>query len=144
VNDNEIKPTTIMLIAGGAVMLLSTFLDWVSFGSGDFKIGANAWETDGFGLQGIFVAIIGLAIGGGVAARQFGNVSMPDKILGFDHDQLHLVLGFAAFLIAFGLQFREGAAIGVLLAWASAAVIVAAAIMDMRAGESEATPPTQF
>ena len=143
-NDNEIKPTTIMLIAGGAVMLLSTFLDWVSFGSGDFKIGANAWETDGFGLQGIFVAIIGLAIGGGVAARQFGNVSMPDKILGFDHDQLHLVLGFAAFLIAFGLQFREGAAIGVLLAWASAAVIVAAAIMDMRAGESEATPPTQF
>ena len=143
-NENEIKPTTIMLIAGGAVMLLSTFLDWVSFGSGDFKIGANAWETDGFGLQGIFVAIIGLAIGGGVAARQFGNVSMPDKILGFDHDQLHLVLGFAAFLIAFGLRFREGAAIGVLLAWASAAVIVAAAIMDMRAGESEATPPTQF
>ena len=55
-----------------------------------------------------------------------------------------LVLGFAAFLIAFGLQFREGAAIGVPLAWASAAVIVAAAIMDMRAGESEATPPTQF
>ena len=144
-DDKDVKPTTIMLIAGGAVMLLSTFLDWVSFGSGDFKIGANAWETDGFGLQGIFVAIIGLVIGGGVAARQFGNVAMPDRILGFDHDQLHLVLGFAAFLIAFGLQFREGAAIGVLLAWVSAAVIVAAAVMDMKAGSTDgATPPTQF
>lgn len=143
-DNSDLKPSTIMLIAGGAVMLLSTFLDWVSFGSGDFEIGANAWETDGFGLQGIFVAIIGLAVGGGVAARQFGNVSMPDKILGFDHDQLHLVLGLAAFLIAFGLQFRDGAAIGVLLAWVSAAVIVAAAIMDMREGAADGTPPTQF
>jgi len=143
-DNSDLKPSTIMLIAGGAVMLLSTFLDWVSFGSGDFKIGANGWETDGFGLQGIFVAIIGLAIGGVVAARQFGNVSMPDRILGFDHDQLHLALGLSAFLIAFGLQFREGAAIGVLLAWASAAVIMAAAIMDMKAASGDTTPPTQF
>ena len=142
--NSDIKPSTIMLIAGGAVLLLSTFLDWVSFGSGNFEVGANAWETDGFGLQGIFVAIIGLAIGGGAALRQFGNVSMPDRILGLDHNQLHLALGFAAFLIAFGLQFRDGAAIGVLLAWASAAVIVAAAIMDMRSGAGDATPPTQF
>ena len=143
-DNSDIKPSTIMLIAGGAVMLISTFLDWVSFGSGDFSVGANAWETDGFGLLGIFVALIGVVIGGGVAARQFGNVSMPDKILGFDHNQLHLVLGLSAFLIAFGLQFRDGAAIGVLLAWASAAVIIAAAIMDMKADSGDTAPPTQF
>jgi hypothetical protein len=136
----DIKPSTIMLIAGGAVMLLSTFLDWVSEG----PFGANAWDTDFFGLHGIFVAIIGLSIGGGVAAKQFGNVSMPDKILGFDHDQLHLALGLSAFLIAFGVQFREGAAIGVLLAWVSAAVIIAAAIMDMKASGADTATPTEF
>lgn len=143
-DNSDLKPSTIMLIAGGAVMLLSSFLDWWSVGSGDFGASANAWDTDLFGLQGIFVAIIGLAIGGGVAAQQFGNVSMPEKILGFDHDQLHLALGLSAFLIAFGLQFREGSAIGLLLAWVSAAVIMAAAIMDMKADSADATPPTQF
>ena len=146
-DSNVIKPSTIMIIAGGAVMLLSTFLDWVSFddcGIAGLDFSANGWETDGFGLLGIFVALIGLVIGGGAALRQFGNVSMPDKILGLDHNQLHLALGFAAFLIPFGLQFRDGAAIGVLLAWAAAAVIVAAAIMDMRSGAGDATPPTQF
>jgi hypothetical protein len=140
----DIKPSTIMLIAGGAVLLLSTFLDWVSFGSGDFSVGSNGWETDGFGLQGIFVAVIGLAIGGGVAASQFGSVKKPDKILGFDHNQLHLALGLSAFLITFGLQLRDGAAIGILLGWVSAAVIMAAAIMDMRAADGDAAPPSQF
>ncbi len=142
---NDIKPSTIMLIAGGAVLLISTFLDWLSFGSGNFSVGASGWNTETNGIQGILVAVIGLAIAGGVAARQFGGVSLPDRILGMDHNQLHLALGFAAFLITFGLQFRSGAAIGVLLGWVASAVIVAAAVMDMKAGDSaSAAPPTQF
>ena len=141
--DNNIKPSTIMLIAGGAVLLLSSFLDWFSVSSGGFSIGASGWEIDGFGLHGIIVALIGLAVGGGVALTTFANVSMPERILGFNHDQLHLILGFSAFLITFGLQFREGAAIGVLLGWIASAVIVAGAYMDMQAAGGDA-PPTQF
>ncbi|MEM9466542.1 MAG: hypothetical protein AAGA90_14300 [Actinomycetota bacterium] len=131
---DNLKTTQIMAMIGGAVLLLSTFLDW----RGPF----NGWETDFFGLQGIFVALIGLAVGGGVAAQAFGGVTLPDRILGLNHDQLHLTLGFAAFLITFGQQFGDSPEIGVLLGWVSAAVIIASAIMNMR--EEPSAPPTQF
>ncbi len=141
--DNNIKPSTIMLIAGGAVLLLSSFLAWFSVSAGGFSSSASGWDVDFFGLHGIFVAIIGLVIGGGVALQTFGNMSMPDRILGFDHDQIHMVLGFSAFLITFGRQFQSEAGIGILLGWIASAVIVAGAYMDMKADGGEA-PPTQF
>ena len=110
---------------------------------GDF--GANAWDTDFFGLLGIFCAIIGLIIAGGVAAQQFGNVSMPDEIFGFSHDQIHLVLGEIALIITLGLIFRGDVGIGLILALIASAVIVAGAIMDLRAGDGGGvSPPQQF
>jgi len=140
--DNNIKPSTIMLIAGGAVLVLSSFLEW----NDRFAFsGSSGWETDLYGIQGIVVALIGLAIGGGVALTKFANVSMPERILGFDHDQLHLVLGFSAFLITFSLQFQTGASIGILLGWIASAVIVAGAYIDIQAaGGASSGPPTQF
>jgi hypothetical protein len=138
--NSDIKPSTIMLIAGGAVLLLSTFLDWQSEGG----FGANGWDTDFYGFHGIFVAVIGLVIALGVALQQFANVDIPDRILGFDHNQVHLVLGFAAFLITFGNILLESVAIGVHLGWIASAVIIAAAIMDMRAGATDSAAPTTF
>ena len=58
---DNLKTTQIMAMIGGAVLLLSTFLDWFSVGN----FGENGWDTSLWGLQGIFVALIGLAIGGG-------------------------------------------------------------------------------
>ena len=140
--DNNIKPSTIMLIAGGAVLLLSSFLEW----NDRFGIdGSSGWETELYGIQGIIVAVIGLAVGGGVALTKFANVSMPERFLGFGHDQLHLVLGFSAFLIMFSLQFQTGASIGILLGWIASAVIVAGAYMDIQAASGAGdSPPTQF
>ena len=147
--NNDIKPSTIMLIAGGAVLAISTFLDWTvfSFNLGDFSResdGFSGWENDAFGLFGIFVFLIGVAIAGGVAAQQFGNVSLPDKILSFDHNQLHFMLGMIAFVPLFGFFLGGPNEIGVLLGFIAAAVIVAAAVMDMKAAEGDAGAPTQF
>ncbi|GJM38391.1 MAG: hypothetical protein DHS20C19_17580 [Acidimicrobiales bacterium] len=145
--NNDIKPSTIMLIAGGAVLFISTFLDWISIDGGEFfgDFGANAWETDAFGLLGIICAVIGLIIGGGVAATQFGNVSMPDKILGFNHDQLHLILGAEALLITFGLFFRGDLGIGLILGLLASIAIVVGAFMDLRAADGGGdAAPTQF
>jgi hypothetical protein len=140
-DNSDIKPSTIMLIVGGAVLLLSTFLDWVSVGS----FGVSAWNSDGFGLFGIYTAVIGLAIAGGVAATQFGNVSLPDRILGFSHDQIHAILSGAAVLISFGFITRGNIGIGLILALLASATMLAASIMDLRAGDSSAAaPPTQF
>ncbi|MDW3220828.1 MAG: hypothetical protein R8F63_19670 [Acidimicrobiales bacterium] len=153
--NNDIKPSTIMLIAGGVVLAISTFLDWAEigfnidfddvFGSGSPDLGVSGWENDAFGLFGIFVFLIGAAVAGGVAAQQFAGVKMPDKILGFDHNQLHFMLGMIAFVPLFGFFLGGPSEIGVLLGFIASAVIVAAAVMDMRAtdgGGGEA--PTQF
>jgi len=139
----DIKPSTIMLIAGGAVMLLSTFLAWLDTGFGSL----SGWSTDAYGLTGIFVALIGIIIAGGTAATTFANVSLPDDILGFTRDQIYCMLGLSAFLITFGLQFGSSTGIGILLGWIASAVVVAGAFMNIQAagaGATPAAPPSQF
>ncbi len=143
--DNNVKPSTIMLIAGGAVLFISTFLDWASFGSGSFSVGINAWDVDGFGFLGIFCAAIGVIIGGGVAASNFGNVSLPDRMLGFNHDQVHFILSSFALLTTVGFLFRGDVGIGLILGLIASGVMVAGAFMDMQgAGGNADAPPTQF
>ena len=147
---SDIKPSTIMLIAGGVVLFISTFLDWYSVSGESFggfesrSFGYNAWETDGFGLLGIFCALIGLVIGGAVAAKQFGNVTLPDSIAGFTSQQLHLILSAFALLITVAIIFRGEVGIGLWLAVIASGVMVAGAVMDQREGEVAASPPTQF
>lgn len=139
--DSNMKPSTIMLIGGGVVLFISTFLDWVSVS----RFGANAWDTDLFGLLGIFCAVIGIVIGGGIAASEFGNVSMPDKMIGFGHDQIHLILSTFALLITFGFIVRGDVGIGLILGLLASGVMVAGSFMDMQAsGGNGDTPPTQF
>ena len=138
--NSDIKPSTIMLIAGGAVMALSTFLDWFGSDFGD----ASAWETEIFGLFGIVVFVIGIAIGGGVAAQQFGNVKMPDMPLGFTHDQIHFILGLVVFVPTISYFLGGPNGIGILLAFVSAGVIIAGSIMDMRSTGADDAAPTQF
>lgn len=139
----DIKPSTIMLFAGGAVLFISTFLDWISAG----PFSASGWSTDAYGLTGIFVAIIGLAVAGGTAATTFANVSLPDEFLGFTRDQVYCVLGLSAFLITFGLQFGNSSGIGVLIGWLASGAVIAGAFIDMQAsgsGSAPAAPPSQF
>ncbi|MEM9519585.1 MAG: hypothetical protein AAGA37_09715 [Actinomycetota bacterium] len=135
---DNLKTTQIMALIGGAVLFLATFLPWF-----DTPLGStNAWETEFFGLKGLFVAVIGLAIAGGIGAQAFGGVTLPERIVGLEHPQIHLTLGFGAFLITFGQQFASNPGVGVLLGWIASAVIVASSMMDMRA--APASPPTQF
>jgi hypothetical protein len=118
-----------MLIAGGAVLLISTFLDWVSVG--DF--GGNGLDTDyAPGLLGIWCLLIGGAIAVLVALQTFGNVNLPARVLGFTWSQLYLMFGLAAFLITFGRQFADNVGFGVTLGWIASAVVVAGAFMEIQ------------
>jgi hypothetical protein len=129
-----------MLIAGGAVLFIASILKWRDFSSSE-----GGLSTDITGLQGFFCLLIGAAIAILVAVQTFGNVNLPGRILGFTWNQLYLVFGVAAFLITFGLQFAEQAAVGILLGWIASAVIVAGAFMEIQ-GESKvgSAPPTTF
>ena len=137
---DNIKPSTWLLMGGGIVLLLSTFLDWVSVG----PFGANAWDTDFFGLLGIYCAIIGLIIGGGIALRQFGNVNMPDQIMGFTHEQIHLIGAEFALLITIGFLVRGDVGIGLWLGLLGSAAMMAGAVMDLKGTGTETAAPSQF
>ena len=133
--ENQIKPSTIMLIAGGVLLFIASLLDWVEFGS----------KTEVFGITWIFTLVIGGGIALLVVLTTFANVSLPDNILGLSMTQVYLMLSFAAFLMTFGLQiggeFRE---IGVLLGWIASAVMVAGAFMEEQGAGGGSAPPTQF
>lgn len=131
------------------MLFISVFLPWISAGSGDFKFTENGLSTDfAPGLLGIWCLLIGGAIAVLVALSTFGNVNLPDRVLGFSWNQIYFMLGFAAFLITFGEQFRESAGFGVLLGWIASAVIVAGAFMEMQSEGSNSNtggmPPTTF
>lgn len=144
---NQLRPGAIAMMAGGAVLLIGSFLDWQSFGSGSFSISANAWDR---GLLGFFLLLISAVAIGVAAVDAFApQVNLPEDILGFSKVQLVLVLGFAAFVVSFGLLFlAEGFKIGSILATLGSGAVVAGAIMEAGAspamGSGGAEPPRRI
>jgi len=132
---DKLRPGAIALIAGGAVLFISTWLKW-----GGDSAGAS---LDARGLQGLFCLLIGAGIVLAVVVENFGNQSISVNIAGFDKNDLMLTLGITAFLITFGLQFAEGSKAGVFIGWIGAAAIVVGAYME-RGKRPDSTPPTPF
>ncbi|MCP3935267.1 MAG: hypothetical protein GY708_07835 [Actinomycetia bacterium] len=124
----NLKPSAITMMAGGVLLFVSTFIDWV--GGGPY--GANGLETDAFGLLGIIVLLVGLAVAGLTAATTFGNVKLPEDIMGFTMDQVVMELGIIAFVPTFALQFASNSKFGLTLAWLSAAAIVVGSVLKQK------------
>ncbi len=133
---NNLRPGAIALLAGGILLFISTFLDW--------RTNTSGLDTDISGLQGLFCLIIGGGIVALVGLTSFGNVNLPDKVLGFTWNQVYLADGVAAFLITFSLQFADFTEFGLVLAWIGAAAIIVGAVLEERAGPTVNTPPTPF
>jgi hypothetical protein len=135
--NNNIAPGALAAMGGGALVFIASFLKWTE--------GLNGLETSRFGLQGIFVLLLGAGVAGLVAARTFGNVKLPDSLLGLSFNQLIIADGLAAFVILFGAQFAEGAKIGATLGWIGAIAIVAGGILEMQGeGSGSSSGPTSF
>lgn len=133
---DDIKPSQMLHIGGGALILICTFLDWFGNSSG--------WDTDGFGLLGILYAAIGaVLVGGGLMAATGNDANLPDEVLSLNRDQLHLMLGFTVFISLFGLQFSTFSEIGITLGWIGGALVVASAVMEIN-NDSGSSAPTQF
>jgi hypothetical protein len=131
-----------MLIAGGAVLFISSLLNWR-----DSRLtSSSGLATDYTGLQGLWVLLIGAGIAVLVALQTFANVNLPARVIGFTWNQLYMVFGLAAFLITFGLQFADRVAFGVTLGWIAAAVVVAGAFLELQQGarENADSRPTSF
>ena len=134
------RPSVWMLLAGGAVLFLGTFLDW--FGSGGF--GFNAWETEYFGFLGIFVALMGLATAVGVGLSTFGGQKLPANVLGFTINQIYLMFGFTCSVVTLGFVFAGEVKFGLILALLGSAAMLVGAFMENQAAAKPSAPPTAF
>ena len=134
---NDLKPGPLVALGGAVVLLISVFLEWVDIPVGG---GDSGLSTDFYGLVGILLLLIALAVGAAAALDSFApQVDLPDGVMGYTRTQLVLILGTTAFLTSFGLWFGEFAGIGQIIAAIGAALIIAGAVLQMR--ESAVPPP---
>lgn len=135
---NDLKPGPILMLGGGVLLLLSSFLDWGP--------STNGFDTDVFGLLGIVTLLIGVAAAGIGGATAFApQVKLPQNILGFTIAQFVGALSFSAFIWLFGFQFADFSEIGISLGWIGAVVAIAGAIVtDLQANPSSSGSTTTF
>jgi len=91
--DGKTQPTTseLIIMIAGAVMLVASFLDF----AGD----TNAWGRYLFPIATL-LPLYGLIMAAQIAVTKFASVDLPDRFVGFTWEQVHLVLGLMAGLMA--------------------------------------------
>jgi cytochrome c biogenesis factor len=134
--DKKPTPASIVIIVAGALMLIGSFLNFYEisfFGETD---GRNAWSGDLFFPVTIIPVLCGVVMALHVVLTTFANVDLPERVLGFSWNQLHLVLGVQAVLmmLAFLLQDKGGLdiAIGFWLMLLSAIGLAVGAVLRER------------
>ena len=111
------------MMGGGVVALLGSFLD--------FAYDTSSWGKGAFPIATI-IPLYGIVVGVLVALTRFANVKLPANVLGFSWNQIYLVLGFFASLMAlFALVSVEDSGAGLyLILIASIAVLVGAVLVE--------------
>jgi hypothetical protein len=86
-------PGEIVIMAAGAVMLIFSFVD--------FAPKTNSWGTGLFPIATL-LPLYGVIMALQIGLTKFANVKLPDSIVGFTWEQVHLALGLMAALMAIG------------------------------------------
>jgi hypothetical protein len=147
----KLSTANLVILIGGAVMLIASFLDFaksksltiagVTYHSGG---GGNAWSSHHF-LIATIPALIGVVMAAHVAITAFApGVTLPDRVLGLTWTQIHLVLGFQAtiMMLAFLVQntgLDKG--IGLYLMLLAAIALLVGAVLRMQEQPSGSAPP---
>ncbi len=118
----------IVILAGGAVALLASFLPWYT--SGDDS--ASAWSRGLFPVATL-VPILGTVMAAQVLVDKLTGASMPRRLGDFTWEQIHLVaaVGAAALVFCYLVLDRSGADLGFgfYLEMLAVAALVAGAVM---------------
>jgi hypothetical protein len=91
--DGKAQPTTseLIIMIAGAVMLVASFLHF----AGDLSTWGRFW----FPIATL-LPLYGVVMAAQIALTKFGGVNLPDRVVGFTWEQVHLVLGLMAGLMA--------------------------------------------
>lgn len=138
-NKSKLTPAAIVILAGGVVVLLGSFLDFYEFSFGPLSEGFSAWSGDAFFPVTIIPVLCGVAMAAHIALTAFAaNVNLPERVLGIGWNQIHLALGFQAtiMMLAFLVQDKGGFDIAIgfwLMLLGSIALIVGAVMREREA-----------
>jgi len=91
-------PAEIVIMAAGGVMLVFSFLHF----AGD----TSAWGTGLFPIATL-LPLYGLIMALQIALTKFASVKLPESVLGFTWEQIHLALGAMAALMAIGFLITD-------------------------------------
>ncbi|MDH5238429.1 MAG: hypothetical protein OEW85_12510, partial [Acidimicrobiia bacterium] len=68
---NNIRPGALTIMIGGALLFISSFLDWFSFDTRFGSSSANAYNGSLFGLTGLLLFVIAAVVIAVAALRSF-------------------------------------------------------------------------
>ncbi len=118
----------IVILAGGAVALVGSFLPWYTF-AGD---SASAWSRGLFPLATL-VAILGTVMAAQILVDKLTGANLPRRVGDFTWEQIHLVAAVVAAVLVFCylLLDRSGADLGFgfYLEMLAVAALVTGAVM---------------
>jgi hypothetical protein len=144
VNSRKLSAANIVILAAGAVMLIGSFLAFYTFPGVVGTISLNAWDHGLFMIRAL-PALLGALMALQIALVTFGNITMPNRMLGLTWDQFHLVIALqtALLMLTFLGQARPplitfGAGFWLMLG--GAAGLVVGALMRLAASRRRPHP----
>ncbi len=107
----KLTPAGIAILAGGAIMLIGSFLPFYEFSFLGTSRSWSAWSSSTnlflFPLTTLIV-VFGVLMALQVALTTFApGTNLPARVLGFTWDQIHLVLGLQAAIMMFAYLIRD-------------------------------------
>jgi hypothetical protein len=107
VNRRKLTLANIVILAAGAIMLIGSFMPFYRSEANGVSVGnANAWDH-GLFLIATLAALLGVVMALQIGLEAFGNITMPNRVLGLTWDQFHTVLSFQALLLMLAFLFRR-------------------------------------
>ena len=143
----KLGPSESVILAGGAIMLIGSFLPFYKFSFLGVSKSWSSWSSATnlflFPLTTLIV-VFGVVMGVQVALATFApSTNLPDRLLGFTWDQIHLLLAFqvAIMMLAYLTRDKGGLdwGIGFWLMLLAAVALMVGAILRTR--DPAGTPP---
>jgi hypothetical protein len=97
-DQQSLTPGEITILSAAAVMLVFSFVS--------FAENTSSWGKGLFPIATL-LPLYGVIMGVQIALTKFASLSLPVSILGFTWEQIHLVLGAMAALMAIGWMLTD-------------------------------------